>query len=128
MAENTSKAKSTPTKKKPVKKPISDAKRQANRENARKSTGPKTSEGKSTAKRNSLKHGMRAVGLVLIPGDDEDAYHNRRKRWIEEQKPTSDVELYLLEDLVDASWLLDRCKTFNAARIARRPGAAIDRF
>ena len=128
MAENTTKSKSSPTKKKPVKKPISDAKRQANRENARKSTGPKTSEGKSTAKRNSLKHGMRAVGLVLIPGDDEDAYHHRRTRWIEEQKPTSDVELYLLEDLVDASWLLDRCKTYNAARVAPRVRSAIDRF
>jgi hypothetical protein len=129
MAENDTKSKSRPTtKKKPIKKPISEARVQANRKNSQKSTGPKTPEGKAVAKWNALKHGMRAVGHVLIPGDDEEAYYARRKRWIEEQKPTTDVELYLLEDLVDASWMLDRCKSCNSTRVAKRVRGAIDRF
>ena len=127
MAENDKKSKA-PARKKLVKKPISEARLRANRENARKSTGPKTQEGKSIAKWNSLRHGMRAVGHVLIPGDDEEAYYDRRKCWIEEQKPTTDVELYLLEDLVDASWMLDRCKSFNAATVSKKVRGAVDRF
>ncbi len=36
----------------------SDKQIRANRRNALKSTGPKTSEGKSKVKRNALKHGL----------------------------------------------------------------------
>src|SRR4051812_40816467 len=37
---------------------ISEKKLRANRENAKKSTGPKTVEGKNISKRNALKHGL----------------------------------------------------------------------
>ena len=46
------------------------AQRAANRLNAAKSTGPKSVEGKETARRNSLKHGLTGAGVV-IPGEDE---------------------------------------------------------
>jgi len=39
-------------------KRMSPAQIEANRRNARKSTGPKTPAGKAVAKRNALKHGM----------------------------------------------------------------------
>ena len=40
----------------------------ANRENAKKSTGPKTAEGKSRSSQNALKHGYNSAELV-IPED-----------------------------------------------------------
>ena len=44
---------------------ISDAKRAANRENAKKSTGPKTLEGKERSRANAYKHGMAGEGVVV---------------------------------------------------------------
>jgi hypothetical protein len=39
----------------------------ANRENAQKSTGPRTAEGKAASSRNGLKHGLRAVRIPQLP-------------------------------------------------------------
>lgn len=38
--------------------PLSERKLRANRENAKKSTGPKTARGKSFSRRNAIKHGL----------------------------------------------------------------------
>jgi len=38
--------------------PISERKLKANRDNARKSTGPKTARGKAFSRRNAVKHGL----------------------------------------------------------------------
>ena len=50
--------------------PCSEARTQANRMNAQRSTGPKTDEGKAASRRNSLKHGLSGAGVV-IPVEDE---------------------------------------------------------
>jgi hypothetical protein len=41
----------------------------ANQQNALKSTGPKTDEGKAIAARNSLKHGLLAKEVVITEGE-----------------------------------------------------------
>lgn len=41
-----------------IKRPISERKRQANRANAKRSTGPRTQAGKVVSRRNALKHGI----------------------------------------------------------------------
>ena len=56
-----------------MKQPISERKLQANRANAKRSTGPRTEAGKAASRRNALKHGIlsRSVDLPLaIPGID----------------------------------------------------------
>jgi hypothetical protein len=45
----------------------------ANRQNARKSTGPKTAEGKATASKNAVKHGLFAAEAV-IEGENQADY------------------------------------------------------
>jgi len=50
----------------------SDKKAEANRRNARKSTGPKTSEGKAAVRLNAIRHGL-LLQDVLLPGEDEAA-------------------------------------------------------
>lgn len=50
-----------------VKRPISERKLQANRANAKRSTGPRTERGKAVARRNALKHGILSRSLDLSP-------------------------------------------------------------
>ena len=45
----------------------------ASRENAKKSTGPRTPEGKANSSKNALKHGLMAQDAV-IPGEDPAAF------------------------------------------------------
>jgi len=45
---------------------------EANRRNALKRSGPKTPDGKATARLNATKHGLLSQE-VLLPGEDEEA-------------------------------------------------------
>ncbi len=49
--------------------PASEAQIRANRENAARSTGPKTDEGKERSRANALKHGLTGGGIVLPEAD-----------------------------------------------------------
>ena len=63
--------------------PVSDRKLAANRANAKKSTGPKTEEGKKAASRNAMRHGFAAAVHVLdLPGDDPGAAAAERAMWV----------------------------------------------
>ena len=44
---------------------------EANKRNALKSSGPKTPEGKASARLNSTKHGL--LSQEVLPGEDEEA-------------------------------------------------------
>lgn len=46
---------------------VSDKQLAANRRNAKRSTGPKTLAGKSTASRNALRHGLSAPSTLNVP-------------------------------------------------------------
>ena len=58
-----------------------EQRRQINRQNASRSTGPKSDEGKARSRQNALRHGLRAEVLDLpneAPGASEalaDAWH-----------------------------------------------------
>src|SRR5437879_284048 len=45
---------------------------QANRQNALRSTGPKTARGKRSVARNAIKHGILAREVVITTGDGEE--------------------------------------------------------
>ena len=92
-----------------------------NRRNARRSTGPRTPEGKSRSRFNAVKHGCRAR-LPILPGEDPEAYQHRLDAWVGKFRPGDDVELYLVERAVHVSWQLDR-----ADRAERGPTGRGDR-
>lgn len=56
-----------------AKPPASERKILANRKNALRSTGPKTSQGKRTVSRNAIKHGILAREVVITAGDGEES-------------------------------------------------------
>ena len=89
----------------------------ANRRNARKSTGPRTPEGKERSRFNAIKHGMTARTLVL-PGEDAGAFQDRLDAWASELQPCNDVEQVLVERSATVSWQLERADRADAARLA----------
>ena len=80
---------------------------EANRRNAQKSTGPKTTEGKQRSRLNAVKHGMRAKTLIL-PGEDPVALQARMEAWTNDLKPADEVERFLVQRAVQLSWQLER--------------------
>ncbi len=94
----------------------SEKKIEANRRNGRKSSGPKSDEGKSRSRLNALKHGMRA-NLLVLPGEDAEACQGRVDGWIDSLKPRNEAEQYLAERAARISLQLDRIERAHLARL-----------
>jgi len=89
----------------------SDAKIEANRRNAAKSTGPKTAEGKASSKMNALKHGLLSEA-ALLPDENEDQFDAFREGMLRQLQPVGELEELLADRVVATAWRLLR-----AARI-----------
>src|SRR5260370_30377070 len=68
---------------------VSEKQLEANRQNARKSTGPRSAEGKFRASRNAVKHGLTAESVVL-PNEDPAEYESRLQEWLVHFPPPND--------------------------------------
>ena len=79
----------------------------ANRQNALKSTGPRSLQGKSIASQNSLKHGLSSAAAV-IPDEDPAEFALHRDQLLAELAPSTPLESILAERLVTLSWRLER--------------------
>lgn len=93
---------------------LSDAKLQANRANAARSTGPRTPEGKANSARNSVRHGLLAEHL-LLPDEDAAEMDQFRAALLSELEPVGEVEHVLAERVVTTSWRLRRAHRIEAA-------------
>jgi hypothetical protein len=85
----------------------SEKKAEANRQNALKSTGPKTPEGKDAVRLNAMKHGLLAQ-QVLLPGEDEAALRELEERLRDELRPGGELENLLVDRITAAVWRLRR--------------------
>jgi len=79
----------------------------ANRQNAQKSTGPKSAEGKEVVAKNAIKHGLFALE-TLIKGENREDYEIFREKLLEEFDPQGAVETMLAERIVGLGWRLQR--------------------
>jgi len=80
---------------------------EANRQNAQKSTGPKSAEGKAISAKNAVKHGVFAVE-TLIKGENREDFELFRQKLLEEFSPEGAVETMLAERIVSLGWRLKR--------------------
>ena len=91
----------------------SEAQILANRRNAQKSTGPRTSEGKAAVSQNAVKHGLLARQDV-ISSESQAEFDLYRQRMLDELDPLSPMESMLAERIVTLSWRLKRvCRIQN---------------
>jgi hypothetical protein len=75
----------------------------ANRLNAKKSTGPRSAEGKDAVRFNALKHGADAVSPV-IPGEDAAALDALSLSYRDQLQPVGPLEVFLVSTIVRADW------------------------
>ncbi len=94
----------------------SEKKLNANRENAKKSTGPRTSGGKSRASKNALKHGLLAQDAVL-PGEDPADFDRHLVALEETYLPRNRVEKEIVRQIADARWRMQRLSRIETAVI-----------
>jgi len=81
----------------------------ANQQNAQKSTGPQTAEGKATVSQNAVKHGLFAAEAV-IKGEDPADYEAFHDQFLAELAPVGMVESVLAERIVSLWWRLRRAE------------------
>ena len=79
----------------------------ANRQNAQKSTGPKTQAGKDRSRFNGLVHGLRAESLI-IPGEDQSKFDEHLERLSNAWNPQDEMEEGLVEQIAVNQWKLAR--------------------
>jgi hypothetical protein len=90
----------------------------ANRENAKRSSGPKTQEGKQVASRNAIRHALTGTQIV-IPGEDASAYEELRKGLHQSYKPKTEAEKILVDQIAANAWRLMRAQRVEAAFLAK---------
>lgn len=84
----------------------------ANRRNAQNSTGPKTTNGKASSRRNALKHGLTAE-TCLLPGETLADFEYLRARLVLEFTPSTAIDEILVERLAGLLWRLRRVGLFE---------------
>ena len=96
---------------------VAEKQMEANRSNAKLSTGPKSAAGKSLVAKNALKHGVFSKQLVL---DDEskEEFEEVRREFYEQFKPEGFLEVLFWERALSAIWRLSRIGKIESLIIA----------
>jgi hypothetical protein len=94
---------------------------EANRANARKSTGPRTAAGREVSKMNGLKHRIFSKEVVAqgnCTGERLREFRALHQRFLEELQPEGAVEEMLVDQIVTAHWRLRRALAAESGEIA----------
>ena len=85
---------------------VSEAQLAANRENAQKSTGPRTEEGKAAIRMNALKTGLTSR-TVWIEEEDAPRYRKMAADFSQDLQPVGPQETALVQSVIDLHWRLE---------------------
>jgi hypothetical protein len=100
----------------------------ANRLNAQRSTGPRTSAGKDAVRFNALQHGLDA-GSILIPGEDPEEYDRMVDLYRAQFDPHSPLEEAHLATIIHSDWMRRRLRRIQGKlyrAICAESGASAD--
>src|SRR5579884_2452520 len=81
-------------------------------------TGPVTPEGKAIASQNALSHGLSSPRTVL-PHENQAEFNMLVAGLQNELQPRGPVELFLVRQMADAQWKLDRARKIETAVFER---------
>ncbi len=92
--------------------PEVDAKTRANRENARKSTGPRTDAGRNASSKNAVKHGLFVGDLAKhLSGEQFERYQSFIEGIVKDLHPVGDLEVHLAQRVADIQFRLELLRT-----------------
>ncbi len=92
---------------------------QANRLNAKKSTGPQSPEGKQRVAQNRTKHGL-AGEHVVLPGEDQSAFDDLLATLNSNWDPHGETEAFLVDTMAFNQWRLIRIGRMEHASLLRK--------
>jgi hypothetical protein len=87
---------------------------EANRNNAGRSTGPKTPQGKSRSSKNAIRHGFRS-DLAVLPFEQADAWERHRDGVVSSLAPAGTLEEALALRVALCLWRLQRVAVYEAS-------------
>lgn len=96
---------------------MSEKKNAANKKNALKSTGPKTSAGKARASMNALKHGLRAVSLAVPDMESLEDWTAHHDQVVRDMAPVGYMEGVLSERVAALLWRLGRVVRYESLHV-----------
>ncbi len=99
---------------------------QANRANARRSTGPVTEDGKARASQNARVHGLCSRQLHLADEEEAAIFASLRDAHSAQLTPAGELELTHFETIIHAQWNLRRCRMNEAKLLASVPDPFLD--
>jgi len=89
----------------------------ANRENAKKSTGPRTLSGKRKSRRNAVRHGLTAETVIDVIEEAAD-YEALAAAINADFRPATNFELELIARLISLLWRLRRATAIESGLLA----------
>src|SRR5688572_15096379 len=91
----------------------------ANKQNAQKSTGPKTPEGKQRSAKNSIRHGLLAKPVFIEnnPNEDPVEFESLLTALYHDYKPEGGHEVVLVQRIAAGYWRLRRAYYFETQSI-----------
>jgi hypothetical protein len=98
---------------------------EANRINAKRSTGPRTPSGKARSSLNARKHGL--SGKTIVIGDEDPKEFDALRAALEHDlQPSTELESELVDRLAGQLWRLRRVPAIEAAIVKSRQEEAYD--
>jgi hypothetical protein len=90
---------------------------EANRRNARQSTGPASEVGKKRSSLNALRHGLTSR-VVVLPSEDLDAYRKFSDEFLVSLAPDTFAERQCAQTIIDTQWRLNRVRSLEDGMLA----------
>ena len=105
---------------------MSNAKNRANRQNALRSSGPRTPEGKAASSKNSTKHGIASNSPVVPAFESQADWEAHLSRFLNAMAPRGALETELAHDVAFLTWRLRRVIRYETGEIATAQASAED--
>jgi uncharacterized protein YecA (UPF0149 family) len=99
----------------------------ANRQNAERSHGPVTAEGKARVSQNATKLGLFSVANFVRP-EEQDIFHEFESGYMAELSPVTPLEQTLSREIIQAAWRLRRCAALETAPPENMTDEELDRL
>ncbi len=100
------------------------ARTRANRENSKKSTGPRTAQGKAAVSHNARQHGL-SGGFSILAHEDRAEFQHLLDEYRAEFQPKSPDEIFLIEQMTQARWTLARARRIEAHLLNQLAGVEL---